>query len=107
MDTRICRRIGTGTMVVAAIVATMMTGPVRAQTPGAGDGTGPNPPASTPPGNAAGTPPSAPSSSGTAPNQLGNGVVKPPPGPPPEGDATQAPLPDCTPPKCGTPQIMQ
>lgn len=34
------------------------------------------------------------------------GELVPPPGPPPEGAAATIKLPDCTPPKCGVPQIM-
>ncbi|MCS0495079.1 hypothetical protein NVS89_08215 [Ancylobacter sp. MQZ15Z-1] len=34
------------------------------------------------------------------------GVVQPPPGPAPEGQAAKIKLPDCVPPNCGTPQIM-
>lgn len=41
------------------------------------------------------------------PNQLPNGVVEPPPGPPPEGAARDIKLPDCAPPNCGVPQIME
>ncbi|MCS0502470.1 hypothetical protein [Ancylobacter mangrovi] len=35
------------------------------------------------------------------------GVLQPPPGPPPQGEAADTKLPQCGPGKCGTPQIMQ
>lgn len=42
----------------------------------------------------------------SAPNPV-TGVVQPPPGPPPEGTAAVIKLPDCAPPNCGTPRIME
>lgn len=42
----------------------------------------------------------------SAPNPV-TGVVQPPPGPPPEGTAADINLPDCAPPNCGTPRIME
>ncbi|WP_371346446.1 hypothetical protein [Ancylobacter sp. IITR112] len=35
------------------------------------------------------------------------GELVPLPGPPPEGKAAEIKLPDCAPPNCGTPQIME
>lgn len=64
--------------------------------------------------NADGTPggTNSPPSQQIAPN-LGQdapspvtGELVPPPGPPPEGAAANIKLPDCTPGKCGVPQIM-
>ncbi|CAA0096412.1 Uncharacterised protein [Starkeya nomas] len=34
------------------------------------------------------------------------GVLQPPPGPPPEGEEREIRMPDCAPPRCGTPKIM-
>ncbi|WP_428030339.1 hypothetical protein [Ancylobacter sp.] len=39
--------------------------------------------------------------------QSQTGQLVPLPGPPPEGKDAQIKLPDCAPPNCGTPQIME
>jgi hypothetical protein len=56
----------------------------------------------------ANSPPSqqiAPNPGQDAPSPV-TGELVPPPGPPPEGAAAEIKLPDCTPGKCGVPQIM-
>ncbi|GLK71293.1 hypothetical protein ACFSKM_10565 [Ancylobacter dichloromethanicus] len=61
-------------------------------------------------------PPGAPSQPSPGPfvDSLGpdapqpqTGELVPLPGPPPEGKDAQIKLPDCAPPNCGTPQIME
>lgn len=47
----------------------------------------------------------APNPGPDAPSPV-TGELVPLPGPPPEGEAAKFKLPDCTPPKCGVPQIM-
>ena len=49
--------------------------------------------------------PSQPTYDPSAPDSM-TGQIQPPPGPPPEGQAAEIKLPDCTPPKCGVPDIM-
>lgn len=58
-----------------------------------------------------GAPPQSPNpyvdSLGPDAPQPQTGELVPLPGPPPEGKDAQIKLPDCAPPNCGTPQIME
>ncbi|MBS7586772.1 hypothetical protein KHC24_05430 [Ancylobacter defluvii] len=49
--------------------------------------------------------PGQPAYDPSAPDSM-TGETQPPPGPPPEGQAAEIKLPDCTPPNCGVPDIM-
>ncbi|MDR6954830.1 ABC-type transport system substrate-binding protein [Ancylobacter sp. 3268] len=49
--------------------------------------------------------PGQPAYDPSAPDSM-TGQIQPPPGLPPEGQAAEIKLPDCTPPNCGVPDIM-
>lgn len=84
-----------GVLLIAAV-----SGPSIAQTTG---GSSLDPGMPLPTGD--GIPPEQLSDQPASPNPV-TGELVPPPGPPPEGAAADIQLPDCAPPRCGTPQIM-
>lgn len=90
------------TLLAVLMLAASAAMPAFAQDAGTmpGNFNNPNQPV-IPPGNPDNLSPGA-----DAPQPL-TGELVPLPGPPPVGGAADLKLPDCAPPNCGTPQIMQ